>query len=116
MFFNVSILHYDVTRPEKYRCTCSSNAKEFTCVHTLGVAMMRGTLVAPHAAQIHLLGRTRKRGRKPMAAPAWEMMPFAIDTPPQHPQQDQAILLGAIPVVVPNAVAGANLVADLIEE
>jgi hypothetical protein len=41
MFFNVSILHYDVTRPEKNRCTCSSNAKEFTCVHTLGVAMMK---------------------------------------------------------------------------
>ena len=116
MFFNVSILHYDVTRPEKYRCTCSVNAKEFTCVHTLGVAMMRGTLVAPHAAQIHLLGRKRKRGRKPLAAPAWEMMPFAIDTPPQHPQQDPGILLGAIPAMAPNLVAGENLVADLVAE
>jgi hypothetical protein len=107
MFYNVSILHHDVTR---------APAKEFTCVHTLGVAMMRGTLVALHAAQIHLHGRKRMRGRKPLAAPAWEMMPLAIDTPPQHPQQDPGILMGAIPAVAPNVVAGANLVADLIAE
>lgn len=110
MSHNVSILHHDVSRPEQFNCTCSANAKQFTCVHSLGVAMMRGTLVAPHAAQIQLLGRKRRRGRKPMAAPAWEMMPFALDTPPQHPQQDPAILLG-IPVA-----AGANLAADLVVE
>jgi hypothetical protein len=110
MSHNVSILHHDVTRPEQYKCTCSANAKQFTCIHSLGVAMMRGTLVAPHAAQIQLLGRKRRRGRKPMAAPAWEMMPFALDTPPQHPQQDAAILLG-------NPVAdGDNLAADLAVE
>ena len=51
-----------------------------------------------------------RRGRKPMAAPAWEMMPFALDTPPQHPQQDAAILLG-IPVA-----ADANLAVDLVVE
>ena len=45
-----------------------------------------------------------------MAAPAWEIMPFALDTPPQHPQQDAAILLG-IPVD-----AGANLAADFVAE
>ena len=50
------------------------------------------------------------------ATAAWEMMPLAIDTPPQHPQQDPGILMGAIPAVAPNVVAGANLVADLIAE
>lgn len=45
-----------------------------------------------------------------MAAPAWEIMPFALDTPPQHPQQDTAILLG-------NPVAdGDNLAADIAVE
>ena len=61
-------------------------------------------------------GSERKRGRKLLAAPAWEMMPFAIDTPPQDPQQDPGILYGAIPAVAPNVVAGENLVADLIAE
>ena len=111
MYFNVSILHHDTSRPENYRCTCSANAKEFTCVHSIGVAMMRGILVPPNAAQIQLLGRKRRRGRKPLAAPAWEMMPFALDTPPIHPQQDAAILLGN-----PGAGAGANLVANLVAE
>ena len=55
MSHNISILHHDETRREQYNCTCSANAKQFTCVHSLGVAMMRGTLVAPHAAQIQLL-------------------------------------------------------------
>ena len=72
---------------------------------------MRGILVAPQAAQIQLLGRKRRRGRKPMAAPAWEMMPFALDTPPQHPQQDAAVLLAQ-----PNDVPGDNLTADLFAE
>ena len=94
-----------------YSCTCSANAKEFTCIHSLGVALMRGILVAPQAAQIQLLGRKRRRGRKPMAAPAWEMMPFALDTPPQHPQQDAAVLLAQ-----PNDVPGDNLAADLVAE
>ena len=50
MFFNVCILHHDETRPEMYDCTCTANAKKFTCVHSLGVAMMRGTLIPPQAA------------------------------------------------------------------
>ena len=111
MYFNISILHHDITRPEMYSCTCSANAKEFTCIHSLGVALMRGILVAPQAAQIQLLGRKRRRGRKPMAAPAWEMMPFALDTPPQHPQQDAAVLLAQ-----PNVVPGDNLAVDLVAE
>jgi hypothetical protein len=92
MFFNVAILHEDLSRPEKYNCTCAQNAKEFTCIHTLGVAMMRGILIPPNAAQVRLLGRKRRRGRKPQAAPAWEFMNFALDTPPQHPQQNNDIV------------------------
>ena len=111
MYFNVCILYHDLT---EYGCTCSKNAKEFTCVHSIGVAMMRNTLVPPQAAQVQLLGRKRRRGRKPLAAPAWEMMQFAIDTPPQHPQQDDAILLGQ-PVAQHEAV-GEDLAADLVVE
>ena len=112
MYYNVCILTEDVTRPELFSCTCSTNAKEFTCVHSLGLAMMRGTLNAPRAAQVQLLGRKRKRGRRPLAPPAWEMLPFAINSPLQHPQQDPVVLLGAQPV--PNPVEGiAQLQAGL---
>ena len=114
MYFNVCILYHDLTRPEEYGCTCSKNAKEFTCVHSIGVAMMRNTLVPPQAAQVQLLGRKRRRGRKPLAAPAWEMMQFAIDTPPQHPQQDDAILLGQ--PVAQHEAFGEDLAADLVVE
>jgi hypothetical protein len=107
MHSNISILRSDPTRPELYNCTCANNAKKFTCVHSLGVAIMRGILVAPRAAQVQLLGRKRRRGRRPMAAPAWERMEFEIQTPVQHPQQDNAILLGP-PV--------ADIAADLIAE
>ena len=69
--------------------------------------MMRRTLVAPTAAQVILLGRKRRRGRRPMAATAWERMEFELHTPIQHPQQDNNILLGA-PV--------ENLAADLVGE
>ena len=52
MFYHISILRSDPTRPELY--TCAHNAKEFTCIHSLGVAMMRRTLVA--------LGTQKKKG------------------------------------------------------
>ena len=91
MHSNISILRSDPTRPELYNCTCANNAKKFTCVHSLGVAIMRGTLVAPRAAQVQLLGRNRRRGRRPTAAPALERMEFEIQTPLQHPQHDNAI-------------------------
>lgn len=108
MYFNVYILHADPTRPELYNCTCARNAKEFTCAHSLGVAIMRGTLNPPRAAEVQLLGRKRRRGRRPMAAPAWERMEFALQSPIQHPQQDNEILLGPP--------AGDDLAADLIAE
>ena len=68
---------------------------------------MRRTLVAPRAAQVQLLGRNRRRGRRPLAAPAWELMEFELNAPIQHPQQDNNILLG-VPV--------ENLAADLVAE
>ena len=110
MFFNVFILRHDVTRPELYNCTCARNAKEFTCAHSLGVAMMKGTLAAPRADQVQLLGRKRRRGRRPMAAPAWERMDFQLQSPPQHPQQDASVLLG------PAVLIANSLAADLVEE
>ena len=35
MFYNVSILSIDETRPEGYRFSCIANCKEFTCCHFL---------------------------------------------------------------------------------
>ena len=95
MFHNVFILQSDPTRPEKYDCTCAANAKTFTCTHSLGVALMRRILTAPRAAEVRLIGQKRRRGRRPMAAPAWERMEFALQSPVQHPQQDEGILLGS---------------------
>ena len=43
---------------------------------------------------IQLLGRKRRRGRRPQVPPAWERLDFALNTPAQHPQQDNDILLG----------------------
>ena len=108
MFYNVSILRIDETRPEGYRCSCIANCKEFTCCHSLAVAMIRGTLVPPENARIHLLGRKRKRGRKPQAAPAWERMGFDINSPVNHPQQDEAELAGQA--------VGVNLFPEINEE
>ena len=85
---NVSILRRDVTRQEGYNCTCHQNAKEFFCVHSLGIAIIRGTMVPPREAKVTLLGRKRKRGRRPQAAPAWQYQPFDLNTPVQHPQQN----------------------------
>ena len=93
---NVCILRPDLTRQEKFNCTCHQNAKEFTCIHAIGVAMKRGILIPPPAAKVTLLGRKKKRGRRPLAAPAWEHQPFRLNSPVQHPQQDPAILAGLV--------------------
>jgi hypothetical protein len=93
-FHHVHILDSDNSRPEGYNCTCRKNAKEFTCVHSLGVALIRGTMVPPQGAYVQLLGRQMKRGRRPQAAPAWERQRFDILSPVQHPQQDPDVLAG----------------------
>lgn len=111
MFTSVFILRVDHTRPELFTCTCAANAKEFTCCHSLGVALMKKTLFAPRAAQVQLLGRKRRRGRRPMAAPAWERIEFELRSPIQHPQQDVNILLG-----IPPNILGDDLAADFVDE
>ena len=106
MFYNVSILRVDNTRPEGFKCSCIDNCKAFTCRHSLGVAMIRGTMIPPDDAGIHLLGRKRKRGRIPQAAPAWERMGFDMNSPVHHPQQAHAELAGI-------GEEGENLQAEL---
>ena len=64
------------------------------------------------AAKATLLGR-RRRGRRCMAAPAWQHQPYDVRIPPAHPQQDIAILAGQTPdpglaVVAAAAVLVAN--------
>ena len=50
-------------------------------------ALLRGTIIPPIAARIRLLGRKRRRGRRPQAAPAWMRQPFNLSTPIAHPEQ-----------------------------
>ena len=54
-YANVTIITVDNSRPEGYKCLCMKNRKEFTCCHSLAVAMIRGTMVAPEEARVHLL-------------------------------------------------------------
>ena len=65
------------------------------------------------ASSVELLERKRRRGRKPLAAPACERMAFALDTPPQHPQQEAAILLGPHAAIQLEGV-GADLAAEFV--
>ena len=61
-------------------------------------------------------GSRRRRGRKPLAWPALEMILFALDTlPPQHPGRDATILFAAH-VVEPNSSVGTCFAADFVAE
>ena len=113
MYFNACILRVDYSRPEGFNCSCMDNRRTFTCRHSLGVALIRGTLRAPSEARVHLLGRKRKRGRKPQAGPAWERIGFDVTSPIVHPQQDYEELAG---IVVPEAVHGENLLEEIQQE
>ena len=74
---------------------------------------MRDTIVPPRAAMIQLLGRKRRRGRRPQVPPAWERLNFALNTPAQHPQQDNEILLGVQPLVrLDELEVGVNLAEE----
>ena len=70
--------------------------------HSIGVVLMRGTLVPPDPAFVQLLGRRRKRGRRPEIPQAWELLPFALNSLLPHPQQDNATLVGGQPRAGPN--------------
>mmetsp|Transcript_24037 Transcript_24037/g.23102 ORF Transcript_24037/g.23102 Transcript_24037/m.23102 type:complete len:174 (-) Transcript_24037:27-548(-) len=92
---NVSIVRKNDGRTEGWGCTCFTNAKKFSCKHSVGVALIRGTLAAPVEAKTVLLGRRRKRGRPSRATGAWERQPFDILTPEAaHPPQNINILMG----------------------
>ena len=91
---NVCVLRPDLTRQEMFNCTCKQNVKEFTCIHAIGIAMKRAILIPHPEAKVTLLGRKMKRGRRSLAAPAWEHQPFRLNLPVQHPRQDPAILAG----------------------
>ena len=94
LIHNVCVLTEDPSRMEGYTCTCKKNAKEFWCAHSLGVAIIRGTIVVPQAARRRLLGRKLARGRRANVGPAWEHAPFNLDFPIHHPQQALEILAG----------------------
>ena len=119
--YNCCILRVDMNRTEGYDCTCHQNAKEFSCIHSVGVAIIRHTMVPPAAARVTLLGRKRRRGRRPMAVPAWQHQPFDILSPLAHPQQDPEILAGLAPNHIPAEIVNVAAVAavamnDILEE
>lgn len=93
-FSKVCIVRPELSRQEHFDCTCHDNAKEFTCKHSLGVAILRRKLVMPEGTKIMLLGRLQKRGRKRRAAPAWQAQPFHLHSPVAHVQQDANVLAG----------------------
>ena len=75
---NIFVLNVDQSRDEGYSCTCKQYAKEFFCLHSVGIAIIRGTLVPPRRAMVILLGRKRKVGRKPMTALGWSGLPKGL--------------------------------------
>lgn len=112
---SVCLIRVNASREEGYDCTCKQNAKEFSCIHSLGVGIIRGTMVPPEVARATLLGRQRKRGRKPRAAGAWMYQAYDIRSPARHPLQDPAVLAGQVPMPA-DALVGldpAIVVADV---
>jgi hypothetical protein len=61
-------------------------------------------MVPPEVARATLLGRERKRGRKPRAAGAWMYQAYDIRSPARHPLQDPAVLAGQIPMLADDLV------------
>ena len=84
----------DQTRAEGYICTCTVNTRDFTCRHSLGVAMMLKIVVPPNVAGQQLIGRKRKPGRPHLVPAAWEFQVLDIDSPVHHAPQDRNILMG----------------------
>ena len=112
---SVCLIRLDQSREEGYNCTCKQNAKEHSCIHSLGVGIIRATMIPPQEARATLLGRKRRRGRKPQVAPAWEYQAFDINSPAHHPMQDHAVLAGLI-ILPGNEPANGNILDDLIVE
>jgi hypothetical protein len=83
-----------LTRAEYYNCTCTVNTRDFTCHHSLGVAVMLKILVPPNVAAQQLIGRRRRPGRQAHVPPAWEYLRLDLDSPAHHVPQDHNILMG----------------------
>ena len=58
-------------------------------------ALLRGTIISPITARVRLIGRKRRRGRRPQAA-AWMCQPFNLNSPITHPEQNEAALAGLV--------------------
>jgi hypothetical protein len=110
---SICLIRVDQSREEGYNCTCKQNAKEHSCIHSLGVSIIRGIMVPPLEARATLLGRKRRRGRKPHVAAVWMYQPFDINSPAHHPLQDPNILAGQIQM--PDIVA-VNVRDDIVNE
>ena len=61
-------------------------------------------------AAVKMLGRRRRRGRPANVPAPWAFMPFNLQSPAGHPQQDPNLLNGN------NAVEGEEAVANLAED
>ena len=82
-----SFLNVDQSRDEGYSCTCKQNAEEFSCVHSVRVAIIRGTLVPPCRAMVTLVGRKKANGSASLGASTEH---------PAYPEQNARILAGLI--------------------
>jgi hypothetical protein len=94
LLHNVFILEVDMTRAENYNCTCTVNTRDFTCRHSLGLAVTLRILVPPNIAALQLIGRRRRPGRQALVPPAWEYLRLDVDSPVHHVPQDHNILMG----------------------
>lgn len=78
-----------------YSCTCVRTSRKISCLHSVEVAIICGTMIHPLDTRVTLLGKRRARG------PVWEHHPFNILTPHAHPQQNAGILAGLAPHAEP---------------
>ena len=64
----------------------------------INVSILRHDVSRPE--EYNCTGCRRKRGHRPEIPQAWELLPFALNSPLQHPQQDNAVLVGVQPPAV----------------
>jgi hypothetical protein len=109
---SVALVTKDATKAEKFSCTCVTNAKEFKCIHSLGVAIKVGAYVVRTSLKDVRLGRKRKRGNTANSKGALVYSNFNLTSPDRHPnrQNDAQLVEG-----FPNAVLENNDINDVLE-